>query len=130
MGNTNNENLVFMSNILEVQAIKKNKKRSWKLLYEKNRDGYLSYERFHRNPENFRFNQFLDIGKCTNALFLFKENLPELRKQFQFNENILEAAQNVLQQLKVTKPTKKIVYVGIHLDYIRYSHLLILLLNP
>ena len=26
MGNTNNENLVFMSNILEVQAIKKNKK--------------------------------------------------------------------------------------------------------
>ena len=25
MGNTNNENLVFMSNILEVQAVKKSK---------------------------------------------------------------------------------------------------------
>ena len=26
MGNTNNENLVFMSNILEAQAVKKSKK--------------------------------------------------------------------------------------------------------
>ena len=93
----------------KICKLKKNKKRSWKPLFEKNLDGYFSYKRFHRNPENFHFNQFLDIGKCTNALFLFKENLPELRQQFQFNDDILEAAQNVLQQVIVTKPTKKFV---------------------
>ena len=90
------------------------RKKPWKPLYEKDSNGYLSYETFHENPRKFRFNRLLDIGKCTNALHLFKENLPELCKQFQFKNNIMEAAQNALQQIKANFLTTKILFVGIH----------------
>ena len=90
------------------------RKKPWKPLYEKDSNGYKTYETFHENPRKFRFNRLLDIGKCTNALHLFKENLPELRKQFQFKNNIMEAAQNALQQVKANFLTTKILFVGIH----------------
>ena len=91
------------------------KKKTWKPLFdEKDGNGYLSYKTFHKNPRKFRFNQLLDIGQCTNALHLFKENLPELRRQFQFKDNILKAARNALQQVKANFSATKILFVGIH----------------
>ena len=108
---------VFNRSKLQMDAVCKmetNLRKPWKPLYEKDLNGYLSYETFHKNPRKFRFNQLLDLGKCTNAVHLFKENLPELIRQFQFKDNILEAAQNALQKVKANFLTTKIVFVGIH----------------
>ena len=108
---------VFNRSQLQIDTVcemGKNLRKPWRPLFEKNRDGYLSYERFLKNPGKFQFNQLFDIGKCPNALYLFKENLPELRQQFQFNDDILEAAQNALQKVKSNFPARKLIFVGIH----------------
>ena len=104
---------VFNRSKLQMDAVcemENDLRKPWKPLYEKDPNGYLSYKTFHKNPRKFCFNRLLDIGKCTNALHLFKENLPELRQQFQFKENILEAAQNALQQVKANFLTTKILF--------------------
>ena len=55
----------------------------WKPLCESN--GYLYYyNRFKSHPEPFLKNMLLDIGFYPNALFLYKENLAELKSEFQF----------------------------------------------
>ena len=90
--------------------------KRWEPLFEYNHDRYFFYNRFRRNPDEFLSNQLLDIGRYTNALYFYKENLPELRKQFQFHDKILEAAQNALTLAKanVQSNTRNVVSVGIH----------------
>ena len=90
--------------------------KRWEPLFEYNHDRYFFYNRFRRNPDEFLANRLLDIGRYTNGLYFYKENLPELRKQFQFHDEILEAAQNALTLAKANfqSNTRNLVFVGIH----------------
>ena len=46
--------------------------------------GSYGYETFTKNPQHFTTNKLLDVGPYVNQLYLYKENLPELKAQFQF----------------------------------------------
>ena len=120
---------VFKRSKLEVDAVcelEENVTKCWEplfeytstttTLFEYNHDRYFFYNRFRRNPEEFLSNRLLDIGRYTNALYFYKENLPELRRQFQFKDNILEAAQDALALVKANSlsNTSNVVFVGIH----------------
>ena len=67
-----------------VCEIEKNITRKWENIFELNHDRYFFYKRFRENPEQFLKNRLLDIGRYTNALYFYKTNMEELRKQFQF----------------------------------------------
>ena len=110
---------VFQRSKLEMDAVcqlEENVTKRWEPLFEYNHDGYICYNRFRRNPDEFLSNRLLDIGRYTNALYFYKENLPELRRQFQFHDEILEAAQNALTLAKANfqSNTRNVVFVGIH----------------
>ena len=115
---------VFNRSKLEMDAVcelEANVTKRWEPLFEYNHDRYFFYNRFRRNPEQFLSNRLLDIGRYTNALYFYKENLPELRKQLQFKDKILKAAQNALFLAKANfQPnTSNIVFVGIHCRFLR-----------
>ena len=99
-----------------VCELEENVTKRWEPLFEYNHDRYFFYNRFRRNPEEFLSNRLLDIGRYTNALYFYKENLPELRRQFQFKDQILEAAQDALALVKANSlsNTSNVVFVGIH----------------
>ena len=85
---------VFNRSKLQMDAVcdlETNVTKRWEPLFEYNRDRYFFYNRFRRNPEEFLSNRLLDIGKYTNALYFYKENLLDLRKQFMFKNFILSA---------------------------------------
>ena len=110
---------VFKRSKLEMDAVcelEENVTKRWEPLFEYNHDRYFFCNRFRRNPEEFLSNRLLDIGRYTNALYFYKENLPELRRQFQFKDNILEAAQDALALVKANSlsNTSNVVFVGIH----------------
>ena len=110
---------VFQRSKLRMDAVcelEENVTKLWEPLFEYNHDRYFFYNRFRRNPDEFLSNQLLDIGRYTNALYFYKENLPELRKQFQFHDKILEAAQNALTLAKanVQSNMRNVVSVDIH----------------
>ena len=100
--------------------LEKNVTKRWEPLFEYNRDRYFFYNRFRRNPEKFISSRLLDIGRYTNALYFYKENLPELRKQFQFRDEIMEATKDALNLAKdnflnhIQSNTSNIILVGIH----------------
>ena len=104
-------------------------------MYETNREGYLYYyKKFTANPKQFLTNRFLDIGTWANALYLYKENLIELRKQFQFKvrktllstlslslkEETMLSAKRALHnvtidsQWAVPNTSITILYIGVH----------------
>ena len=102
-----------------VCELEENVSKKWENLFELNKDRYFFYNRFRRNPDEFLSNRLLDIGRYTNALYFYKENLPELRKQFQFHDSIMEAAQNALSLAKAKfldhiQSTSEVILVGIH----------------
>ena len=113
---------VFNRSKLEMDAVcdlEENVSKKWENLFELNKDRYFFYNRFRRNPDEFLSNRLLDIGRYTNALYFYKENLPELRKQFQFHDSIMEAAQNALSLAKAKfldhiQSTSEVILVGIH----------------
>ena len=113
---------VFNRSKLEMDAVcdlEENVSKKWENLFELNKDRYFFYNRFRRNPDEFLSNRLLDIGRYTNALYFYKENLSELRKQFQFHDNIMEAAQNALKIAKAKfldhiQSTSEVILVGIH----------------
>ena len=113
---------VFNRSRLKMDAVcdlEENVTKRWEPLFEYNRDRYFFYNRFRGNPEKFLSNRLLDIGRYTNALYFYKENLSELRKQFQFHDNIMEAAQNALNLAKAKfldhiQSTSEVILVGIH----------------
>ena len=118
---------VFNRSKLQMDAVcdlETNVTKRWEPLFEYNRDRYFFYNRFRRNPEEFLSNRLLDIGRYTNALYFYKENLPELRKQFQFNDNILEAAQNVVNLAKANfsavSNMTEVLLIGIHCRFSNY----------
>ena len=114
---------VFKRSKLEMDAVcelEENVTKRWEPLFEYNHDRYFFYNRFRRNPKKFLSNRLLDIGRYTNALYFYKENLPELRKQLQFKDKILKAAQDALGLAKAIfsahfqSSVNNIVFVGIH----------------
>ena len=110
---------VFQRSKLEMDAVcelEANVTKRWEPLFEHNHNRYFFYNRFRRNPDKFLSNRLLDIGRYTNALYFYKENLPELRRQFQFRDEIQGAAQNALTLAKANfqSNTSNIVFVGIH----------------
>ena len=114
---------VFNRSRLKMDAVcdlEKNVTKRWEPLFEYNRDRYFFYNRFRRNPEKFLSSRLLDIGRYTNALYFYKENLPELRKQFQFRDEIMEATKDALNLAKdnflnhIQSNTSNIILVGIH----------------
>ena len=70
-----------MAAVCEIEA---NVTKKWENIFEMNHDRYFFYERFRKNPEQFLKNRLLDIGRYTNALYFYKNNLDELREEFQF----------------------------------------------
>ena len=113
---------VFNRSKLEMDAVcdlEENVSKKWENLFELNKDRYFFYNRFRSNPDEFLSNRLLDIGRYTNALYFYKENLSELRKQFQFHDSIMEAAQNALSLAKAKfldhiQSTSEVILVGIH----------------
>ena len=114
---------VFNRSKLQMDAVcdlETNVTKRWEPLFEYNRDRYFFYNRFRRNPEEFLSNRLLDIGKYTNALYFYKENLPDLRKQFIFKSHILNAATRALNIARTNFSTHlqskagSILLVGIH----------------
>ena len=93
---------------------------AWEPLFELSTDRVIFYNRFRKNPQQFLQNRLLDIGRFTNALYFYKENLPDLRKQFQFKDDILEAAQKALNLARANfsdsfkSNTTNVLFVGIH----------------
>ena len=61
-----------------------NVSKKWEALYEENHERYFFYQRFQDDPEPFLRNRLLDVGRYTNALYFYKDNLDQLRDQFQF----------------------------------------------
>ena len=62
----------------------------WEALYDKGSSlGYFLYDRFDKDPEQFSSNRFLDIGPYTNQVYLYKENMVQLREQLTFQVHIL-----------------------------------------
>ena len=62
----------------------------WEALYDKGSSlGYFLYDRFDKDPEQFSSNRFLDIGPYTNQVYLYKENMVQLREQLTFQVQIL-----------------------------------------
>merc|ERR1740137_192702 len=47
-------------------------------------------------------------------VFLFKDILPELRKEFVFRKRILNLASKMFKQISDGQSDKKLIYVGIH----------------
>ena len=114
---------VFNRSKLQMDAVcdlETNVTKRWEPLFEYNRDRYFFYNRFRRNPEEFLSNRLLDIGKYTNALYFYKENLPDLRKQFIFKNHILNEATRALNIARTNFTTHlqskagSILLVGIH----------------
>ena len=114
---------VFNRSKLQMDAVcdlETNVTKHWEPLFEYNRDRYFFYNRFRRNPEEFLSNRLLDIGKYTNALYFYKENLPDLRKQFIFKNHILNEATRALNIARTNfsahlqSKAGSILLVGLH----------------
>ena len=71
-------------------------------------------EKLKRNPDYYTRNFLVDLGQHTTPLFLFKNILPQLRKELVFNERISFLSNRMLQQVKKAEKTKNLVFVGIH----------------
>jgi hypothetical protein len=114
---------VFKRSRLQMDAVctvEKKDSMQWKPLFEYNHDRYFFYRRFRADPGQFLNNQLLDIGRYTNALYFYKDNMAELRDQFVFRDNIQRAALKALERVhrKFTASfdsnSTQVLYVGIH----------------
>ena len=115
--------------------LEKHNNLKWENMYETNREGYLYYyKKFTANPKQFINNRFLNIGMWANALYFYKENLIELRKQFQFKvrktlfstlslllkEETMLSAKKALNNVTINSQWSApntsitILYVGVH----------------
>lgn len=126
---------VFNRTKLQMDAVCKvdltNSTKKWENLFELNHDRYFFYNRFKENPDDYLMNKLLDIGRYTNALYFYKDNLPELRRQFQFRDEIQQHAESAIGTVKTNVTNKfphsnmSIILVGIHVrrtDLIAKSH--------
>ena len=95
---------VFNRTKLQMDAVCKvdltNSTKKWENLFELNHDRYFFYNRFKENPDDYLMNKLLDIGRYTNALYFYKDNLPELRRQFQFRDEIQQHAESAIGTVK------------------------------
>ena len=115
---------VFKRSKLQMDAVCKVEENEsplqWEPLFEVNQEGYYYYERLTQDPEPFLKNKLLDIGMWTNALYFYKENLPELKKQFEFKDDIQQRAEDAIKTAKdrflLHDPLapSNIIFVGIH----------------
>ena len=127
---------VFNRTKLQMDAVCKvdvaNSTKKWENLFEMNHDRYFFYNKFRKNPDNYLVNKLLDIGRYTNALYFYKDNLPELRKQFQFRDEIQRSAEGAIEAVRsnVTKhlprTTTNIILVGIHVRLVKGTKIIYL----
>ena len=62
------------------------------------------------------------LGKSPHFLWLFKEYLPELRKQFVFHDHLVEHVNNFKKNIQ-KNINRNVVYIGVHCrrtDYIEH----------
>ncbi len=114
---------VFNRSQLQMDAectVEKKDSMKWKPLFEYNHDRYFFYKRFRTDPGQFLTNQLLDIGRYTNALYFYKDNMAELRDQFVFRDEIQLAALRALDRARhkfsgsIDSNSTQVLYVGIH----------------
>jgi len=115
---------VFKRSKLQMDAVCKVEDKGsplkWEPLFEVNKEGYYFYDRVTQDPEPFLKNKLLDIGMWTNALYFYKENLPELKKQFEIKDDIKQRAEHAIKTAKdrflLLNPQapSAIILVGIH----------------
>ena len=90
------------------------------------------YQKFTQNVTAYLHNKWLDVGRSINALSFAKENLKEIKENFQFKvgqfinticphvlillqDNYLRSARTALQMVAVSLRTEdKVLYVGVH----------------
>jgi len=88
------------------------------------------YTPLFEDPDKYMYNKLLGIGVYPTPFYLFQEIWPELKKEFQFQDAILESARGALEES--TQPArgqyegKEFIYVAVHHrreDYIGHSKL-------
>jgi len=90
------------------------------------------YTPLFEDPDKYMYNMILGVGAYPSPFYLFQEIWPELKKQFQFKDLILESARAALEQS--TQPARgnysglglEFIYVAVHHrreDYIGHSRL-------
>ena len=68
-----------------------------------------------QNATQFLHNRFLDIGLYPHCLWLFKEYLPQLRKEFVFHDHLMSNVSEWKKTIRREEGEKmKIIYVGVH----------------
>ena len=120
---------VFNRTQLQMDAVCRvdltNSTKKWENLFELNHERYFFYDRFRKNPDDYLMNKLLDIGRYTNALYFYKDNLPELRRQFQFRDEIQRSAESAIEAVKTNvtahlpQTTTNIILVGIHVRLVK-----------
>ena len=70
--------------------------------------------KFEKNSEKYSRNHLVGLGPHTMPVFLYKEVLPQLKKEFIFKDRILHLANNFMKAIKDKLKIKNIIYVGIH----------------
>ena len=70
-------------------------------------------QKFEESIADYQENKFINIGKFPHYLWLFKEYLPELRKQLVFQDHLRKHVDTWKMVLTEGK-TKKIIFVGVH----------------
>lgn len=113
------ENLSVKSLGLDTCCKSRRLRKSWKKvkpLKEDKRTGVATglNERFSTNPDFYLRNFMVDLGSHTMPVFLFKDILPELKKEFVFRPRISRLARDMLNQIIDDQAVKNLIFVGIH----------------
>jgi hypothetical protein len=70
--------------------------------------------KFEKNIEKYSRNHIVGLGPHTMPVFLYKDILPELKKEFIFKDKILNLASNFMKAIVEKEHGKNLVFVGIH----------------
>jgi len=82
---------------------------------------FMPDHEFMENIDDYRTNRFLHIGQYPHFLWLFKEYLPELKKQFIFHDRLIEHVSNFKKQIQ-ENIKENVVFVGVHCRRTDYAN--------
>ncbi|XP_023331490.1 uncharacterized protein LOC111703690 [Eurytemora carolleeae] len=85
---------------------------------EMNEHGEYFYDAFIENIDKYQFNKILDVGVYPSPFYMFYQIRNELKKHFQFHDDIQNAAYEAMEQctekIREKYDGKKIVKIAVH----------------